>query len=183
MARPASPSRPWSRRSPSAACSPRSSSSTGRRSTCSRRWGWPSCSPCWPPMRLSRTLTPITIGLLLKGEQPCAADEPRSAGCSARLHHAFERGFESMRQRYVELLDGPARRIGSSCPSSPSLIVALRRGAVHLGRPRLLPGDRRRSDPAPRARAGRHAHRGDRTTVPGGRGQDPRGHSRAATAS
>ena len=35
---------------PSAACSPRSSSSTARRSTCSRRSAWPSCSRCSPPM-------------------------------------------------------------------------------------------------------------------------------------
>ena len=47
--RPRSPCRPWSRRSPSAASSPRWSSSRGRRSTCSRRSASPSCSPCWRP--------------------------------------------------------------------------------------------------------------------------------------
>ena len=50
-ARPASPCRRWSRRWPSAACSPRWSSSTGRPSICSRRSALPWCSPCSPPMR------------------------------------------------------------------------------------------------------------------------------------
>jgi multidrug efflux pump subunit AcrB len=52
---------------------------------------------------LSRTLTPITIGLLLKGERHGAADEA-SAGRFSRLHRGFERGFERMRQGYVRLL-------------------------------------------------------------------------------
>jgi multidrug efflux pump subunit AcrB len=52
---------------------------------------------------LSRTLTPITIGLLLKGEHhgPTAG---ASAGRFARFHRAFERGFEQMREGYVRLL-------------------------------------------------------------------------------
>jgi len=51
---------------------------------------------------LSRTLTPITIGLLLKGEHHGA----EGAGTSwfARLHRRFERGFERLRMGYVELL-------------------------------------------------------------------------------
>jgi multidrug efflux pump subunit AcrB len=52
---------------------------------------------------LSRTLTPITIGLLLKGERHGAAGEA-SAGRFSRLHRGFERGFERMRQGYVWLL-------------------------------------------------------------------------------
>jgi multidrug efflux pump subunit AcrB len=52
---------------------------------------------------LSRTLTPITIGLLLKSEHPGPADAA-SAGLFARFHAAFERGFETMRQRYSRLL-------------------------------------------------------------------------------
>jgi multidrug efflux pump subunit AcrB len=52
---------------------------------------------------LSRTLTPITIGLLLKGERHGAAGEA-SAGRFSRLHRGFERGFERMRQGYVRLL-------------------------------------------------------------------------------
>src|SRR5258708_5774711 len=42
---------------------------------------------------LSRTLTPITIGLLLRGEHQ---GEARGRGRFARLHAAFERGFERM---------------------------------------------------------------------------------------
>ncbi|MFD2055445.1 efflux RND transporter permease subunit [Mesorhizobium calcicola] len=48
---------------------------------------------------LSRTLTPITIGLLLKRERHGA-----STGWFGRFHARFERGFETMRQRYAELL-------------------------------------------------------------------------------
>ena len=48
---------------------------------------------------LSRTLTPITIGLLLRGEQRRA-----SGGWFSRAHSAFERGFEKMRSAYVGLL-------------------------------------------------------------------------------
>src|SRR5271163_1073422 len=48
---------------------------------------------------LSRTLTPIVIGLLLKGE---GQDEGSgSAGWFARLHARFERGFELFRRGYV----------------------------------------------------------------------------------
>ncbi len=49
---------------------------------------------------LSRTLTPITIGLLLKNEHHDAA----SRNWFARAHHAFDRGFEKMRQGYATLL-------------------------------------------------------------------------------
>ena len=52
---------------------------------------------------LSRTLTPITIGLLLKGERH-GADAAASTGLFARFHRAFERGFEAMRQGYATLL-------------------------------------------------------------------------------
>jgi multidrug efflux pump subunit AcrB len=54
---------------------------------------------------LSRTLTPIIIGLLLKGEHhgpPNAA--PR--GLFARFHAAFERNFEAMRHAYSRSLAG-----------------------------------------------------------------------------
>jgi multidrug efflux pump subunit AcrB len=52
---------------------------------------------------LSRTLTPITIGLLLKGERQGPADRA-SAGWSTRIHGTFQRGFENMRGGYVQLL-------------------------------------------------------------------------------
>ena len=48
---------------------------------------------------LSRTLTPITIGLLLKNER-----HGESGGWFGRFHAGFERGFETMRLRYAGLL-------------------------------------------------------------------------------
>jgi multidrug efflux pump subunit AcrB len=56
---------------------------------------------------LSRTLTPITIGLLLKHEHH-GPDAPR--GFFARLHAGFERGFERMRDGYAAMLTGILRR-------------------------------------------------------------------------
>jgi multidrug efflux pump subunit AcrB len=53
---------------------------------------------------LSRTLTPITIGLLTKGESH-AAPTTALGRLFSNAHHAFERGFEGMRRRYVELLE------------------------------------------------------------------------------
>jgi multidrug efflux pump subunit AcrB len=64
---------------------------------------------------LSRTLTPITIGQLLKGQhnggsvaplpnpRPLAG-EGRVGGFFARFHASFERGFEHLREGYVGLL-------------------------------------------------------------------------------
>jgi multidrug efflux pump subunit AcrB len=52
---------------------------------------------------LSRTLTPITIGLLLKSEHHGPADGVRK-NVLARFHDAFNRGFERMRKEYVTLL-------------------------------------------------------------------------------
>jgi multidrug efflux pump subunit AcrB len=52
---------------------------------------------------LSRTLTPITIGLLLKGERHGEARD-RARSWFSRFNAAFERGFERMRQGYVQLL-------------------------------------------------------------------------------
>ena len=46
---------------------------------------------------LSRTLTPVIIGLLLKGER-------HGDGWFARFHAGFERGFERFRQGYVRVL-------------------------------------------------------------------------------
>ena len=58
---------------------------------------------------LSRTLTPITIGLLLKGERHA---EPGVAptGLFARMHAGFERGFEQVREGYAGLLTSLLRR-------------------------------------------------------------------------
>src|SRR6202045_3159831 len=51
---------------------------------------------------LSRTLTPVMIGLLLKGEHHGATDDPSNR--FARLHQRFERGFELLRGGYVRVL-------------------------------------------------------------------------------
>ena len=67
---------------------------------------------------LSRTLTPITIGQLLKGQHGALngpvpgplAGEGRAEGLFARFHAAFERGFEHLRQGYVGLLTVVLRR-------------------------------------------------------------------------
>jgi multidrug efflux pump subunit AcrB len=53
---------------------------------------------------LSRTLTPITIGLLLKGEHKHAADGNRRSWLG-RFQAGFDRGFERMRIGYVALLN------------------------------------------------------------------------------
>jgi multidrug efflux pump subunit AcrB len=52
---------------------------------------------------LSRTLTPIIIGLLLKGEHHGPADDT-SRSWFARFHRAFDRAFEQMRAGYARLL-------------------------------------------------------------------------------
>jgi multidrug efflux pump subunit AcrB len=64
---------------------------------------------------LSRTLTPITIGHLLKGQQHSASADPlptppplagegRVGGFFSRFHASFERVFERLRENYVQLL-------------------------------------------------------------------------------
>jgi multidrug efflux pump subunit AcrB len=58
---------------------------------------------------LSRTLTPITIGLLLKGERRHTQDGgPTSV--FARMTAAFDRSFEHLRQGYAKLLATLLRR-------------------------------------------------------------------------
>jgi multidrug efflux pump subunit AcrB len=51
---------------------------------------------------LSRTLTPVMIGLLLKGEHHGGTDEADNR--FARLHQRFEHGFELFRRGYVRVL-------------------------------------------------------------------------------
>jgi multidrug efflux pump subunit AcrB len=58
---------------------------------------------------LSRTLTPITIGLLLRSERRRTEDgSPR--GFFSRISAAFERGFERLRDGYSKLLTTLLRR-------------------------------------------------------------------------
>ena len=76
---------------------------------------------------LSRTLTPIMIGLLLKGEHH---DETGgSPGWFARLHQGFDRGFERLREAYVDVLTLLLTR-RFIVPIAAVMIVAL--GAVML---------------------------------------------------
>ena len=56
---------------------------------------------------LSRTLTPILIGYLLKGEQHGEADAPR--GWFTRFNVGFNRGFERFRASYADLIAGLVR--------------------------------------------------------------------------
>ena len=58
---------------------------------------------------LSRTLTPITIGQLLKGQHASGVavngnGNANGGGFFARFHAGFERGFEHLREGYVGLL-------------------------------------------------------------------------------
>jgi multidrug efflux pump subunit AcrB len=53
---------------------------------------------------LSRTLTPITIGLMLKGQHNGGPTRKSAKSIFARFHASFERGFERMREGYVQLL-------------------------------------------------------------------------------
>src|SRR5207249_10848895 len=63
---------------------------------------------------LSRTLTPITIGLLLKGEGH--GDEE---GWFTHFHNRLERRFDRLRDGYAELLLTLLTRPEPSCQSSP----------------------------------------------------------------
>jgi len=53
---------------------------------------------------LSRTLTPITIGLLLKGQHDGAPTGNGGKGFFTHFHASFERSFERLRRGYVGLL-------------------------------------------------------------------------------
>src|ERR1700716_804910 len=73
---------------------------------------------------LSRTVTPIAISLLLKGEHHAAPGVPDTANWFARLHGHFERGFERLRQSYVEILTALlARRL--VVPGVTALLLGL----------------------------------------------------------
>ncbi len=76
---------------------------------------------------LSRTLTPVIIGLLLKGEHHDAT--PSSGNWFTRFHQGFERAFEQFRQGYVRLLTMLLKRRWI-IPVVAALILAL--GGVML---------------------------------------------------
>ncbi|MCP3407231.1 efflux RND transporter permease subunit [Bradyrhizobium sp. CCGB01] len=82
---------------------------------------------------LSRTLTPITIGLLLKGERR-HGEGGAPSGIFGRASAAFERGFERLRNGYSDLLLTLLRR-RAVVPVVAVLVLAL--GAtmfVYVGR-------------------------------------------------
>src|ERR1700726_1398893 len=58
---------------------------------------------------LSRTLTPITIGLLLRSERR-GKDDGTPAGVFSRISAAFDRGFEHLRDGYMKILTLLLRR-------------------------------------------------------------------------
>jgi multidrug efflux pump subunit AcrB len=72
---------------------------------------------------LSRTLTPIIIGLLLKGEHHGPPDDA-ATNVFARFHGAFERAFERMREGYARLLRGVLEH-RLAVPAVGFLILAL----------------------------------------------------------
>ena len=115
---------------------------------------------------LSRTLTPILIGYLLKGEQHGEADA--AGGWFARFNAGFNRGFERFRAGYADLLAGlvaaPIPGAGGGAADSDTW-----RRVVHLRRARFLSRDRRRPDPAPCARSPWNAHRENDANIPGDR--------------
>jgi multidrug efflux pump subunit AcrB len=78
---------------------------------------------------LSRTLTPITIGLLLKGERHHTAGDGVPTGLFGRMTGAFDRGFERLRDGYAKLLATLLRR-RAIVPVVAVLILGL--GAVML---------------------------------------------------
>jgi multidrug efflux pump subunit AcrB len=71
---------------------------------------------------LSRTLTPVIIGLLLKGEHHGGTDGP--GNWFARLHQGFERGFERFRRAYVRALTMLLKR-RLIVPAVAALMLAL----------------------------------------------------------
>ena len=97
------------------------------RSICSRRSASPWCSPCWRPTALSRTLTPIMIGLLLKGEHHGAADGGRR-GWFGRFHAWLRARLRADARRAMSSCSHALlNRSASSFRSSPSLVAGARR--------------------------------------------------------
>jgi multidrug efflux pump subunit AcrB len=78
---------------------------------------------------LSRTLTPITIGLLLKSEPRHSDSHDAPTGFFSRMSAAFERGFERLRDGYGKVLSVLLRR-RLIVPGVAVLILSL--GAVML---------------------------------------------------
>jgi len=78
---------------------------------------------------LSRTLTPITIGLLLRSERRHTDNDGAPAGLASRLSAAFDRSFERLRDGYAKFLTILLRR-RAIVPLVAVLMLSL--GAVML---------------------------------------------------
>ena len=120
---------------------------------------------------LSRTLTPVIIGSLLKGEHHEATGS--SGNWFARLHQAFERGFERFRRGYVRALDVLMRR--SVIPVVAVVMLVLGGVALPLvGRDFFPDIDSGQINFHVRAPAATHIETTERIFQEVG--QDPRGH-------
>ncbi len=116
---------------------------------------------------ISRTLTPIMIGLLLRKEH-----ERRGAasGWMARFHTAFNARFDRFRDFYGWLLAGILRRRILDAGGGWAR-RARRWSSIAFRRLRLLSERGRRPYPIACPRAGANPHRAHRTDFPGDRGQ------------
>ena len=129
---------------------------------------------------LSRTLTPITIGLLLKSERH-GSEDGGSSGLFSRVHRRFERGFERLRGGYASLLTSLLRR-KFIVPIVAALVLALAAAMLLLvGRDFFPAIDGGQIQLHVRAPAGTRIEI-HRTHLSGGGGQDSRGHPRERTA-
>ena len=130
---------------------------------------------------LSRTLVPTMVHFLLGKESLMYQGGDHSTGGKGpiwKAHYAFNRVFESMRGVYSGFLDW-ALDHGGMVIVVFAIATVLSLGLAPHDRPRFLPvGGCRHAAPA-RARAGGHAHRRNRSALPGGGGRDPQSHSRA----
>ena len=131
---------------------------------------------------LSRTLTPIMIGLLTQGRA-----SRRRRGRPARLVLRPAPWLRARLRAHARGLCRSARRLcsrgASSSRSSPSLVLALGGTLfVFVGRDFFPLIDGGQIQLHVRAPAGTRIEATERH-LPGGRGQDPRSHPRAATAS
>ena len=119
---------------------------------------------------LSRTLVPTMVALSSQvrgGLVPAGKSRerrPLAKGLFWRVHHLFNALFESLRFRYVGLLDWSLRHRG---PRSHGLHGDFDRfaGLGLAGRRGFLPQCGFRPDAASRARSGRHPHRTDRSKI------------------
>ena len=126
---------------------------------------------------LSRTLVPTMANYLLKPHRSHLEDSARAASRNplVRIQHAFEAGFEHIREGYrgaLELAMGGGRLHRRLSRFRRRLVPA-----DALSRPGFLPLRRHRPDPHARASARRHAGRRERQAIRRDRERDPHDHS------